>query len=364
MTTLDYNLAIIIPSWNCEEYISEMLDSILANTYKDYRVFIVDDCSTDNTQEIVKHYQDKDDRIILKERNRLPKGAQTCRNIGFELSEGAKYVIWFDADDIIAPYCLKQRINYMESHPSLDFAIFPAKRFERFPFDENTMVWGYDFLDDTLRCFLNRTLMVVGWTNIYKRDAIVSRSLCWDENILSLQDADWNIQAILSGMKYAYASKDEAKVDYFYRFVPNGIASNIRKSHKHFMSHIYHIEKTLNSLSNEYIIKYERDIRGCLLEFACIMMYDSEAFNALTKISWIQQRFTYLVRLKLLRLMKGHAKFRLFGSSARYHREIQSKWHDYQTKMFNNMKRSYSIETFMNITEENWQFEYRVKCAL
>lgn len=334
-----YNLAIIIPCYNSSRYLEDMLNSILLNTYQDWKVIAIDDHSTDNTISILDKYQKKDKRISFYLRNRFPKGAQTCRNIGFELSEGAKYVIWMDADDIIAPYCLEQRVNYMDKHRELDFAIFPAKRFINDPLEDNPDIWGYDYMGDTLRCFLNRTLMVVGWTNIYKRNAVTSRNLKWDERILSLQDADWNIQAIVSGMKYQYASKEGANIDYFYRTVHNGIASNIKTSHSHFMSHVYHINKTLDSLTNKQLEQYEDDIRGCLLEFACIMMKDKIAFDALTRIVWFQERRLFLLRLYLLRFFRGRGKFKIFRKEAYYHCNIRKKWWEYKRKNYDEIKK-------------------------
>lgn len=326
----DYRLAIIIPSWNCSMYIAEMLDSIIANTFTDWRCFVVDDQSEDDSCDVIKAYQDKDKRIVLKVRDKEPKGAQTCRNIGFELSNGAEYVIWFDADDIIAPYCLEQRVAYMDSHKDLDFCIFPAKKFCDNPLEPNDELWGYDFLGDTLRCFLNRTLMVVGWTNIYRRQSVVDKKLQWDVNVQSLQDADWNIQAIVSGLKFDYASKEGALIDYFYRYVPSGIASKIRTS-RHCASHVYHVDKTLKSLTAEQLYKYELDIRACLLLFASVLrQYNSQAYDDLLNIEWFNTHKLDRLKLKILKITKGRGVYRLFGKEMTYRDNINREWLKYR----------------------------------
>ena len=72
-------------------------------------------------------------------------------------------------------------------------------------------------------------------TNIYKRQALVDYALKWDENLLSLQDSDFNIQAMVKGMHYEYA---DGQVDYFYRRVDSGITKKIR-TEQHYHSHIY-----------------------------------------------------------------------------------------------------------------------------
>lgn len=332
-----HTLAIIIPSWNCEDYISEMLDSILANTFEDYKVFVVDDHSTDKTQDILKQYHERDKRIELHIRNRDPKGAQTCRNIGLELSKDAKYVIWFDADDLVAPYCFEQRVSYMEKHPELDFAVFPAKRFSTSPYDFCYDIWGVDYLNDPLRCFLNRTLMMVGWTNIYKRESVQKEKLTWDEKVLSLQDADWNIQSICAGLTFDYASKEGAKFDYFYRTVSSGIASKI-KTAKHCKSHLYHIKKTLSSLSDYQLQKYEPDINGTLVQFAIIFnTFDVIVFKNLLKIDWFTKHPILRIKLRLYQYLGGRGKYRLFKKELQYHNKIHSDWWE--------LKKMYYIET-------------------
>lgn len=57
------NLAVIIPCWNCEDYIGGMLDCLQKQTYSDWKAFIVDDGCTDGTAEIIKHYSANDVRI-------------------------------------------------------------------------------------------------------------------------------------------------------------------------------------------------------------------------------------------------------------------------------------------------------------
>ena len=58
-------ITIIIPCYNVEEYLEECLDSVINQTFTDFKVFISDDCSTDNTQTILKEYEKKDSRIKI-----------------------------------------------------------------------------------------------------------------------------------------------------------------------------------------------------------------------------------------------------------------------------------------------------------
>lgn len=93
-------VSIIIPLYNAEKYISETLDSVLSQTYKNWECIIVDDGSTDLSKVIVTEYCKKDKRFQYHWQ--INKGASAARNKGFELSKG-EYIQHLDADDIIMP---------------------------------------------------------------------------------------------------------------------------------------------------------------------------------------------------------------------------------------------------------------------
>lgn len=104
-------VSIIIPTYNRAHIIGETLDSIIVQTYTNWECLVVDDGSTDNTYQVVKKYEKKDDRLKLYSRpSNKKKGANTCRNYGFELSKG-EFVNWFDDDDIMFCDFLFQKIT-------------------------------------------------------------------------------------------------------------------------------------------------------------------------------------------------------------------------------------------------------------
>ena len=292
----NYTVAVVIPNWNGEKYLPEMLDSILEQTFKDYRVFVVDDQSTDNSIELLKAYSAKDSRIKYYVRDREPKGAQTCRNTGFALSEGAKYVVFFDNDDLIAPYCLEQRVQYMEEHSDLDFAIFPAMNFEKVPYDNPNTVWGYHFAEDTLQAMLHFTLPMVGWTNIYRRKSYLIHQLQWDERIKVMQDSDFNIQSLIKGCVFDYA--EFARPDYFYRAVTKSISSKIYKQDS-FDGYIIIIDKILSKLSPAQILQYGSDLRSYIVHFAAIMVNSSTHLYQLAHHSRIRGQRWFSLKIRL-----------------------------------------------------------------
>ena len=99
-----------MPSYNTAKYISESIDSVLAQTHTNWELIIVDDCSTDNTDEIVKGYL-HDERIrYLK--NETNSGAAISRNCALREAKG-KWITFLDSDDLWHPQKLEKQIAFM-----------------------------------------------------------------------------------------------------------------------------------------------------------------------------------------------------------------------------------------------------------
>lgn len=111
-------VSIITPNYNCEKYISETIDSVLNQTYKNWEMIVVDDCSSDSSIKIIEDYIKKDSRIklIKMEKN---SGAALCRNRAIEISKG-KYLAYLDSDDLWLEKKLEKQISYMEKE-NIDF---------------------------------------------------------------------------------------------------------------------------------------------------------------------------------------------------------------------------------------------------
>ncbi len=104
-------VTVLMPAYNAELYIKEAIDSVLAQTYTDYEFLIINDGSTDRTEEIIKSYNDP--RIRLHTIENL--GVIGALNEGLKLARG-KYIARFDADDICYGQRLKVQVDYMETH--------------------------------------------------------------------------------------------------------------------------------------------------------------------------------------------------------------------------------------------------------
>lgn len=260
---MDMTLSLVMPVFNHPQELKVMMDSILANLFADWELIAVDDGSDEPTLSLLADYASTDNRIHVIIRNRAPKGAQTCRNMGLEMARG-KYVIFFDSDDYVAPYCLKQRVELMEEKPELDFMVFPSGSYNRNSFSyKGKYVFGYQIYGDDLQAFIRRTLPFTVWTNIYRTESLRKEKLYWDTNLLSFQDSDFNIQALLHGLKYEYAI---TQPDYGYRTEDN--SNSISKkiaSNSHRQSLLYFLNKQYNEIQNVYGKKYNSALNECAL---------------------------------------------------------------------------------------------------
>lgn len=108
--------SIIVPVFNAENYIEETLKSILHQSFSDFEVIVVNDGSTDATEEKVKSIIDHRIKYIKQENSGGPAGP---RNIGLREAKG-EYIFIFDADDIMLPEKLHLSVSAMDSHPEAD----------------------------------------------------------------------------------------------------------------------------------------------------------------------------------------------------------------------------------------------------
>ena len=107
-------VSIITPTYNCGKFIAETMDSVINQSYENWEMIIVDDCSTDNTKEVVEEYIKKDNRIKyhILEKN---SGAAVSRTKAMELAKG-KYIAFLDSDDLWTKDKLEKQIKFMEEN--------------------------------------------------------------------------------------------------------------------------------------------------------------------------------------------------------------------------------------------------------
>ncbi len=198
-------LSIVMPVFNHSDLVLQMWRNIQCNTFSDWELLAVDDGSDKDVFDSLAAYAATDMRIRYVSRTIEPKGAQTCRNTGFQMASG-KYVIFFDSDDYVASDCLKERVEALEKRPEMDYMVFPSGIVQDgvFSTEAHEFGFGYPVFKDDLDAFARRILPFVVWNNIYRTESLRRIRVAWDERLLSLQDADFNLRVMLAGLKYDY----------------------------------------------------------------------------------------------------------------------------------------------------------------
>ena len=190
-------VSIVIPTHNRGELLMQTLASVRAQTFTDFECIIVDDHSTDDTLQRIAPLLQEDNRFSLAPSPRT--GAQAARNTGIERSHGT-YVMLLDSDDLLAPFCLEQRVPLMEANPSLDFLVFPCECFKQTPGDTQ-LLWNVPTNVPDFDRFLTGDVPWQTTSPIWRRDAILSL-MPWPEEVLVAQDWEFHIRALLANLRY------------------------------------------------------------------------------------------------------------------------------------------------------------------
>jgi glycosyltransferase involved in cell wall biosynthesis/SepF-like predicted cell division protein (DUF552 family) len=136
-----WKISVIIANFNSENYINVTLDSLLNQDYKNIEIIVVDDKSTDNCINIIKEYENKDDRVKLIQLNEN-KGAYYARNIGLEASTGF-FVTLLDADDVCMKQHYKNMVHAYFNNPNIEILFSNIYRINHFILnstDENILL--------------------------------------------------------------------------------------------------------------------------------------------------------------------------------------------------------------------------------
>lgn len=130
-------ISVITTVYNIEKYIGKCIESILNQTFTDFELILINDCSTDSSLDIIKHYMEKDNRIKLIN-NEINLGCGMCRFIGINEAK-CDYIAFIDGDDYVSENYLKRLYNTSKTYDS-DITVCHSKIFVEF---EDDNIYGY-----------------------------------------------------------------------------------------------------------------------------------------------------------------------------------------------------------------------------
>jgi len=183
-------ISIIIPIYNQADKLAKCLDSILAQSYKDFEIITVDDGSTDNPEKIIKKYEDK--LVIKFIKLKVNGGAPIARNRGFAESTGG-FLFFCDADAVLVPEALETLLEALKSHPEASYTY-------------SSFLWGKKLFK--IGSFSTEKLKsgpCIHTMSLIRREAFSETR--WDESIKKLQDWDLYLTILENGRKGFWIDK-------------------------------------------------------------------------------------------------------------------------------------------------------------
>ncbi len=232
-------VSIIMPIYNSEKYITKTIDTVLAQTYDNFELILVDDGSTDATRDIlVKKYKNHNKIKIMLQEN---SGAPAARNNGLKIATG-KYVVFFDSDDYMGQDYLKCAL---EDGNQYDLIV---SSFEKIYIEENKKeVWK--FKKRTNLTFLESLYFIPPFPNnkIYLKSIIDQHNLIFD-NVKISQDLNF----YLKYLQFTKKVKIVDDINVYYQYHSNSVSTT-------FNMNLLEVEKSI-SLAEKYAKKQNSEL--------------------------------------------------------------------------------------------------------
>ncbi len=263
-------ISFVIPVYNVEKYLNECVDSILAQDFKDYEIILVDDGSPDNSGAICDEYADKYDFIsVIHKKN---GGQSDARNVGLKAAKG-DYILFVDSDDYIGKGSLKKMAQCVYDSNGMADVIF-LEAFKVFP-NGKVISLGDGYIGECINGCSKKSVIEhlaslpkypgSACSKMVKRKLITDNNIFFESGIISLEDIDWTLSAILKSEVYAYCSADY----YYYRQSRAGSVTN-SIGLKNVQDMIYVIKKWISKNDKQ---PYQREINAFMAYEYMISLY-------------------------------------------------------------------------------------------
>lgn len=243
-------ISIVLPSYNGEEYIRESIESVREQTYQDWELIIVDDCSTDRTLEIAREYAARDRRIIVIHNEKNQKLPESL-NIGFRMAKG-RYLTWTSDDNMYLSHALETMYEYLETHP------------------DDVMTCTGMVLVDKSKTFLResqpfysigmRVYNCVGASFMYRREVINTVGE-YDREFFCTEDWDYWIRILQRYGKIGYIPG----AFYVYRLQPQSLTCTKR-------AQVMEVNRKLYRKNLEWILEGISEDKALVVRFYCCLI--------------------------------------------------------------------------------------------
>jgi glycosyltransferase involved in cell wall biosynthesis len=282
VTNLLPKVSVLMPVYNGELYLQEAIDSILNQTFRDFELLIIDDCSTDGSVDIAKAYTDPRVKVIANPYN---QGLRVILNQGNRLAK-AEYIARMDCDDISLPQRLAKQVEYLDRHPDIAIVgaqsiyidprgkIFPNQRMFRCPLAPSSIGWTASY-----ECPFVHPLVM------YRKQILWDKLGGYDESITLAEDFEMWLRLLEHNYQGANLNETLLKYRIHPKSMMNSANTNFKFSivspmKKHYLDKIipgYEREKEIvinffNTLNPELAIAADRSMNTLRNEYISIYL--------------------------------------------------------------------------------------------
>ena len=196
--------SIIVPVYNTEKYLDNCINSVIAQTYDNFELILIDDGSTDNSPMLCDEWAKKDSRI--KAIHKPNGGVSSARNEGIRQAVGDN-IIFIDADDFIHKELLERSLQYADDYDVINYDWISISKIEEVTeyYDKNVQISTFEAVGD--RALYLKSKMsakqfnTVCWRSCYKTSFLKENNLFFDERYFLAEDVLFNIKLMLSVSK-------------------------------------------------------------------------------------------------------------------------------------------------------------------
>ena len=201
-------VSILMPVYKTAPYLREAMDSMLSQTFTDFELIVLDDCSPDDAEAILDTYTDS---RIVRYKGEKNAGLSNVLNVGIGMALG-KYIARMDSDDVSLPNRLQVQVDYLETHPEVDLVSVGMQLF-----GAREDVWIREQNPEKVKINALFHSPVLHASSVWRKDSFENQDLCFRQERVPAEDYDLWTRALLKGLKLV----NLPEVLYKYRMHPS-----------------------------------------------------------------------------------------------------------------------------------------------
>ena len=205
-------VSILMPVYKTAPFLREAMDSILSQSFRDFELIVLDDCSPDNAEEILDTYTDS---RIVRYKGERNVGLSNVLNVGIGLARG-KYIARMDSDDLSMPERLQIQVDYLEVHPEIDLVSVGMQLF-----GAKEEVWLREQNPEKVKIIALFHSPILHASSMWRKESFEKNGLRFRQEMVPAEDYDLWTRAMVKGLKLA----NLRQVLYKYRIHPEQVTT-------------------------------------------------------------------------------------------------------------------------------------------